>query len=303
MSKTVAITVLAISLAACVTDVRSRRIPNALTFSAAIAALIYQSASAGWLGAQSSVTGWLVGTALFLPFFLLGGMGAGDVKLLAALGAWLGPSETVHLGMYTLIAGGALGLVVALMRGLFEDGNTQRVEPGAAVVSDRHSSGPEPDARARHRPAPGLRITDFCGNGGDSMAALSAWTRRFRRADDGAELIEMALVTPILLLLIAGMFDFGFLFRSWEVVTNAAREGARVGVLPSYGCADDGPAEERVVSYLTTSGISAPAAGDVVAGNTTITTAAGDLTVCQVNVTVKQSCRRSTLRRDSSEGR
>jgi prepilin peptidase CpaA len=117
MSKTVAITVLAISLAACVTDVRSRRIPNALTFSAAIAALIYQSASAGWLGAQSSVTGWLVGTALFLPFFLLGGMGAGDVKLLAALGAWLGPRETVHLGVYTLIAGGALGLVVALMRG------------------------------------------------------------------------------------------------------------------------------------------------------------------------------------------
>jgi Flp pilus assembly protein TadG len=120
------------------------------------------------------------------------------------------------------------------------------------------------------------------------MAALSAWTRRFRRADDGAELIEMALVTPILLLLLAGIFDFGFLFRSWEVVTNAAREGARVGVLPSYGCADDGPAEERVVSYLTTSGISAPAAGDVVAGNATITTAAGDLTVCQVSVTVKQ---------------
>jgi len=121
------------------------------------------------------------------------------------------------------------------------------------------------------------------------MAALSAWTRRFRRADDGAELIEMALVTPILLLLLAGIFDFGFLFRSWEVVTNAAREGARVGVLPSYGCADDGPAEQRVASYLTTSGLPAPAAGDVVAGTTTITTPAGvELTVCQVNVMVVQ---------------
>jgi len=113
--------------------------------------------------------------------------------------------------------------------------------------------------------------------------------RRFRRADDGAELIELALVTPILLLLMAGIFDFGFLFRSWEVVTNAAREGARVGVLPSYGCVDDGAAEERVADYLTTAGLAAPAAGDVVVGTTTITTAAGDLQVCQVNIAVTQN--------------
>jgi len=117
MSKTVIISVLAIALAACVTDVRSRRIPNGLTFSAALAGLIFQTVAAGWIGTQGSIAGWLVGTALFLPFFLLGGMGAGDVKLLAALGAWLGPSEAVHLGMYTLIAGGVLAIVVAVARG------------------------------------------------------------------------------------------------------------------------------------------------------------------------------------------
>lgn len=118
---------------------------------------------------------------------------------------------------------------------------------------------------------------------------MTTWIRRLRRAEDGAELIELAIVTPILLLLLAGIFDFGMLFRSWEVVTNAAREGARVGVLPAYGCDDGGPAEDRVVSYLTTSGVTAPPSGDIVAGTTTIATPAGDLTVCQVRVMVTQT--------------
>ena len=44
----------------------------------------------------------------------------------------------------------------------------------------------------------------------------------------------MAIITPVLLLIIAAIFDFAMMFRSWEVVTNAAREGARIGVLPAY---------------------------------------------------------------------
>ena len=46
------------------------------------------------------------------------------------------------------------------------------------------------------------------------------------------------------------MFDFGFLFRNWEVVTNAAREGARVGVLPSYDCADGSATTSRPRRHL-----------------------------------------------------
>ena len=57
--------------------------------------------------------GWATGVLLFLPFFLLRGMGAGDVKLLAALGAWLGPLQTVWLALFASIAGGVLALVVA----------------------------------------------------------------------------------------------------------------------------------------------------------------------------------------------
>lgn len=107
---------LAVGLVACVTDVRSRRVPNLLTFGAAAAALGYHGWSAGGHGLALAGSGWLVGALLFMPFFLLGGMGAGDVKLLAALGAWLGPGDVLWLAIYTSLAGGALGVAVALRR-------------------------------------------------------------------------------------------------------------------------------------------------------------------------------------------
>jgi hypothetical protein len=83
------------------------------------------------------------------------------------------------------------------------------------------------------------------------MAALRA-LRAVRRDESGAELIEFALVFPILLLTMLGMFDFGLLFERYQVVTNAAREGARVAVLPGYSDAD---VEARVNQYLTAGGL------------------------------------------------
>jgi len=65
----------------------------------------------------ASLAGLAVGLALFLPFFLLGGMGAGDVKLLAALGAWLGPGQVFWLAIYASLFGGVLAVVVAVGRG------------------------------------------------------------------------------------------------------------------------------------------------------------------------------------------
>jgi Flp pilus assembly protein TadG len=78
--------------------------------------------------------------------------------------------------------------------------------------------------------------------------------RRLAR-DQGAELVEFAIVLPLLLLLIAGIVDFGFLFQQYEVVTNAAREGARIAVLPEYAnlTAD---VQTRVSSYVTAGGLS-----------------------------------------------
>ena len=110
--------VIAISLVACVFDIRTRRIPNALTFGARWPGLVQHPALDGTAGAQTAAGGWLVGLFLLLPFFALGGMGGGDVKLLAALGAWLGPSETFWLAMYSGMAGGVLGVIVALSQRL-----------------------------------------------------------------------------------------------------------------------------------------------------------------------------------------
>jgi prepilin peptidase CpaA len=109
--------VISIGLAACVFDIRTRRIPNMLTLSAASAGLIYHAATSGVAGAQMAAAGWILGLLLLLPYFALGGMGGGDVKLVAALGAWLGPWETFWLAMYAGIAGGVIGLIVALAHG------------------------------------------------------------------------------------------------------------------------------------------------------------------------------------------
>jgi hypothetical protein len=115
------------------------------------------------------------------------------------------------------------------------------------------------------------------------MAAIRQLFRRLRD-QSGAELIEMAIVTPILLMILAGIFDFGFLFRGWEVVTNAAREGARVGVLPGYDCdAGSVDIESRVDEYMLASGFQI---GDytVTSQTGTVETTGGDFTACHVRV-------------------
>ena len=82
------------------------------------------------------------------------------------------------------------------------------------------------------------------------MAAVNRRNRASHQA--GAELIEFALVLPILLLIVMGIFDFSFAFQRYQILTNAAREGARVGVLPGYGDAD---ITARVLEYATASGL------------------------------------------------
>lgn len=68
------------------------------------------------------------------------------------------------------------------------------------------------------------------------------------RSEDGAQLVEFALVLPLLLLVVLGIAEFGIIFQRYEVVTNAAREGARIAVLPGYLTPD---VEARVRTYVT----------------------------------------------------
>jgi hypothetical protein len=73
-----------------------------------------------------------------------------------------------------------------------------------------------------------------------------------RSSERGAEVIEFAIILPLLLLIVFGIVDFGFLFQRYVVVTNAAAEGARVRVLPGYG---DPDAINRATTYANDGGI------------------------------------------------
>jgi len=95
-------------------DLRTRRIPNRLTVAAAAVAVALGVARAGWHGAVISAAGVLTGLALFLPLCLAGKLGAGDVKAMGAVGAFLGPVGVLLAAIYTLLAGG-IGAVVALV--------------------------------------------------------------------------------------------------------------------------------------------------------------------------------------------
>ena len=108
---------LAVAGTACAIDLRTRRIPNVLTFGASAVALLFHAAVDGGTGVAHAGGGWLVGVAFFFVPFALGGLGAGDVKLLGALGAWLGPMKALWVGLYASVAGGVVAIVVALAVG------------------------------------------------------------------------------------------------------------------------------------------------------------------------------------------
>ncbi|MGH8784430.1 MAG: A24 family peptidase [Cupriavidus necator] len=105
-----------IVLTAAAIDLDRRRIPNWLTFGAWIVALPLQVAIHGVAaGSLAWLCGWLAGLALFLPFYLLRGMAAGDVKLLAAVGAWLGVSMVLKVALATCVIGGVWALALLLV--------------------------------------------------------------------------------------------------------------------------------------------------------------------------------------------
>ena len=112
--ETVRIVAVAVASVAAAMDLRTRRIPNYLTYGSSVAALIYHFSVAGVGGAGESAAGWVVGVGLFLPLFVLGGMGAGDVKLLGAVGAWLGPWGVLWSALFTTLAGGVLAVALSL---------------------------------------------------------------------------------------------------------------------------------------------------------------------------------------------
>jgi prepilin peptidase CpaA len=96
---------------ACLSDLRTRRIPNELAAALFLLGLVYSTgASDVGGGLLSGVQGFLVGLLLWLPFWLLGWLGAGDVKLFAGAAVWLGPAGAVEAAGIGALVGAFLAL-------------------------------------------------------------------------------------------------------------------------------------------------------------------------------------------------
>jgi prepilin peptidase CpaA len=136
--------VLSLGLAAAVvTDVRTRRIPNWLT--GAVAAAGFGLAfGGGTVTPMRAALGLLVGLVLMMPGHVIGATGAGDVKLMAAIGAVVGPEMALRAFLYSAIAGGVLAVAVAARRGVLastlQDTSRLVTEPAAARTVIESSS-------------------------------------------------------------------------------------------------------------------------------------------------------------------
>jgi prepilin peptidase CpaA len=104
------------ALAATVVDIRSRRIPNELTATMAGVGIGLAATGLSGVSLVGSIAGLALGLALMLPGHALGATGAGDVKLMAAVGAIVGPALVFSAFLFTAIAGGVLAVAVAARR-------------------------------------------------------------------------------------------------------------------------------------------------------------------------------------------
>ncbi len=128
---------------ACTTDTFKSKIPNLLNGGLIIAAFALSTASMGLPGFLLSLSGLGLGFGLLLLPYLMGGMGAGDVKALAALGALIGPYDLLHVFVYTGLYGG----VIALLHFGFQTDIKERLRKGwlafrlLIITKDIHSLG------------------------------------------------------------------------------------------------------------------------------------------------------------------
>jgi prepilin peptidase CpaA len=145
-------------------DLRTRRVPNALTFTLAAAGIGCAAAGLNNLTVAASLVGFALGLGLMLPGYVFGATGAGDVKLLAAVGAVLGPAAVAVAFLYSAITGGVLALVIARRRrrlAVTLQGTGRLISTSASNVAEIE----HPQANNRFAYAPAIAI-------GSLLAAL-----------------------------------------------------------------------------------------------------------------------------------
>jgi prepilin peptidase CpaA len=126
-----------VGLAATVNDLMNREIADWIPLTALVAGFGWQLGQHGWWGALFALAGTAVGLGVFLIFYLLGGMGGGDVKLMAGFGALLGTGRLIEAALWTAGAGGVFAVAVIAWRAV-----RRRLRPQAAGAQVEDDSIP-----------------------------------------------------------------------------------------------------------------------------------------------------------------
>jgi prepilin peptidase CpaA len=135
-------------------DVRERRIPNFVTAPAVGIGLTLHWMAGGWVGLGGSALAGAIAGGLFLVLYLAGGMGAGDVKLMAAVGCLVGLAPLQLVMVWTAIAGGLFGLALAVYSGRLRETLRNVVE----LLQHHQSRGLRPHSELNVANAGALRI-------------------------------------------------------------------------------------------------------------------------------------------------
>ena len=107
-------------IVAAVIDGLKLKVPNWITFPMILSGWVYSTVAFGWEGLAASLLGTAVGLGLLLPAYAIGGMGAGDVKLLAGVGAWMGAITTAYAFCLSALVGGVIAVAMVLYRRAWE---------------------------------------------------------------------------------------------------------------------------------------------------------------------------------------
>jgi prepilin peptidase CpaA len=158
-------TATACALAGSIFDVKSRRIPNFITFPAFLIGLILHLALGGWRDLLGALAAAVICGLVFLVFYLAGGMGAGDVKLMMAVGCIAGLSHVAYLLALTAISGGVMAVLLALARGRLQ----QTIMNVGALASHHTHQGLQPHPELNLTNAHTLRLPYALAIAGGSL--------------------------------------------------------------------------------------------------------------------------------------
>ena len=158
----------ACALVGSVFDVKSRRIPNFVTLPAFLFGLALHLALGGWRQLLSSLAAGLICAAIFLVFYIAGGMGAGDVKLILAVGCIAGLSHVAYLLVLTALSGGVMAIVWAVARGQLQ----QTIMNVGELASHHRHAGLQPHPDLNLKNAATLRLPYALAIAGGSILTL-----------------------------------------------------------------------------------------------------------------------------------